>query len=45
MRTIETPRASANPSQMPVAAAIALMLCLPGLAAADPAKKCKEDIE
>jgi hypothetical protein len=40
MRTIE----SRHTTAMALAAILPLFLCLPGLAAADPAKKCKDDI-
>ena len=40
MRTIESRHATANA----LPAILTLLLCLPGLAAADPSKKCKEDI-
>ena len=40
MRTMESRRTTANA----LPAILTLLLCLPGLAAADPSKKCKEDI-
>lgn len=40
MRTIESRHTTANA----LPAILTLLLCLPGLAAADPSKKCKEDI-
>ncbi len=48
METIQSPRTAANEgafkSRKSVAAVLALILCIPGLAAADPAKKCQENI-
>ena len=40
MRTMESRRTTANA----LPAILTLLLCLPGLAAADPSKRCKEDI-
>ena len=48
MRTVEsrhtTTNAGALKSSKALAAILPLLLCLPGLAAADPSKKCKDDI-
>jgi len=48
MSIVESPRTAANggafKSKKTVAAVLSLFLCLPGLAAADPARKCNENI-